>query len=147
MKMFLTIALFLISSLTFAQQLNDNLKEAFKADDASALLAEVKAQKANINDYFDVEGLSYTLLAISIKMNRPKTFNALIEQKADLNKICSDKTPLMYTAKYNTLDFAKALLKARADESIKNSEGRTALDYAVKYKNIELENLLKSIKK
>lgn len=147
MRKIMTIALLFLSSLSFAQQLNNNVKEAFKADDAAALLAEVKAQKASINEYFDVEGLSYTLLAISIKMNRPNIFNALLEQKADLNKICSDKTPLMYTAKYNTVEFAKALLKAGADVDVKNSEGRTALDYAVKYKNSELENLLKSVKK
>lgn len=139
----MTIALLFVSTLSFAQQINDEIKRAFKADDADALLAEVKTQKITINDCFDIEEASYTLLSLSIKMNKPNIFNKLIEQKANLNKICSDKTPLMYTAKYGQLDFAKTLIKAGADNNIKNEEGRTALDYAVKYKNTELQVLLK----
>lgn len=146
MKTIITIGLLLISSLSFAQQLNDKIKDAFKTDDADALLTEVKAQKANINDCFDNEGVSYNLLSISIKLNRPNIFNTLLTAKADLNKVCGGKTPLMYSAKYGELNFAKALLKAGADATIKNSEGQTALDYAVKYKKSEIQTLLTAIK-
>lgn len=146
MKTIITIGMLLISSLGFAQQLNDKIKDAFKTDDADVLLTEVKDQKANINDCFDNEGVSYNLLSISIKLNRPNIFNALLTAKADLNKICNGKTPLMYSAKYGELNFAKALLKAGADASIKNSEGQTALDYAVKYKKSEIQTMLTTIK-
>jgi len=147
MKMLMTIALLLIGSLSFAQQLNDKMKDAFKTNNPEMLLAEVNAQKASINDCFDIDGATYNLIAISIKMNRNDIFNALIAQKVDLNKICNDKTPLMYTAKYGQLDYAKALLKAGADVSIKNNEGKTAFDYAVKYEKLELQKLLAPTKK
>jgi len=147
MKIIITVTLLLISSLGFSQQLNDKMKDAFKTDNPEMLLAEVSIQKANINDCFDIEGATYNLIAISIKMNRSNIFNTLIAQKADLNKICNDKTPLMYAAKYGQLDYAKALLKAGADIAVKNNEGKTALDYAVKYEKLELQKLLASTKK
>lgn len=146
MKTIMTITLLLISSLSFAQQLNDNIKAAFKADDTTALFAEIKSQKIEINDCFEIDGVGYSLLTVSIKMNRPNIFNKLIEQKADLNKICSEKSPLMYTAKYGQLEFAKALVKAGADIDVKNGNGKTAFDYAVKYQKEDLQALLKSTK-
>lgn len=145
-KTVMTVILLLMSSLSFAQQLNNNIKKAFKTDNADALLAEVKTQKVTINDCFDIEEAGYSLLSLSIKMNKLNIFNALLIAKADLNKVCSDKTPLMYAAKYGELTFAKALLKAGADISVKNSEGKTAFDYAVKYQKLELQTLLKPSK-
>lgn len=145
-KTVMIIALLSISGLGFAQQLNDNIKKAFKADDATALLAEIKNQKVTINDCFNIEDISYSLLSLSIKMNKPKIFNQLIEQKADVNKICDEKSPLMYTAKYGLLDFAKALVKAGADISAESATGKTAYDYAVKYEKTALQPLLKPVK-
>lgn len=79
-------------------------------------------------------------------MERTKIFNALIENKVDLNKVCSDKNPLMYAAKYGQLEMAKALVKAGADLKLVNKEGKTALDYAVKYEKKDLETYFLSLK-
>ena len=54
-------------------------------------------------------------------------------------------TPLMYAA---TIDFGdaevlKALVKAGADKSVRNSEGRTALAQARHYKHAHLEAALR----
>lgn len=146
MKTIITFLLLFVSSFAFAQQLNDKMKDAFKTDNATVLLAEIKAQKANAGDCFDVEGVSYSLLSISIKMQRPQIFNALIAAKADVNKICNDKSPLMYAAKYGQLDFAKALVKAGADVALANKEGQTAMAYATKYDKKEVQAFLSTIK-
>lgn len=146
MKTIITFLLLLTSSFAFAQEFNDKMKDAFKTDNAEVLLAEIKAQKANADDCFDIEGVSYSLLAVSIKMQRPQIFNALITAKADVNKICNDKSPLMYAAKYGQLDFAKALVKAGADVALTNKEGQTALAYATKYDKKEVLAFLSTIK-
>lgn len=146
MKFTITIALFFVGSISFAQTVTPTLKEAFKQDNAVALFADLKEQKVLVNDCFEVEGSSYSLLALSIRMERTKIFNALIENKVDLNKVCSDKNPLMYAAKYGQLEMAKALVKAGADLNLVNKEGKTALDYAVKYEKKDLETYFLSLK-
>lgn len=146
MKTIITLLLLFVGPFAFAQQFNDKMKDAFKTDNATVLLAEIKAQKANVGDCFDVEGVSYSLLSISIKMQRPQIFSALIAAKADVNKICNDKSPLMYAAKYGQLDFAKALVKAGADAALANKEGQTALSYATKYDKKEVQAFLSTIK-
>lgn len=146
MKFVITIVLLFVGPIGFAQTITPTLKEAFKNDNVAALFSELKDQKALVNDYFEVEGSSYSLLALSIRMEKAKIFNALIENKADLNKVCSDKNPLMYAAKYGQLEMAKALVKAGADLKLVNKEGKTALDYAVKYEKKELEIYFLSLK-
>ena len=141
-----TIALVLMSYFSFAQTFSEELKGALKTDDPTALLSEIKAKKLSLNDCFDIEGTSYSLFAISIRMDKPKILETLISNKADLNKVCNDKTPLMYAAKYGRLEAAKALVKAGADLKIANQDKETALDYAIKYKNKELETYLASLK-
>lgn len=141
-----TVVLVLMSYFSFAQTFSGELKSALKTDDPTALLSEIKAKKLSLNDCFDIEGSLYSLLAISIRMDKPKILEALISNKADLNKVCNDKTPLMYAAKYGKLEAAKALVKAGADFKIINKDKETALDYAVKYKNKELEIYLSALK-
>lgn len=141
-----TIALVLMSYFGFAQTFSEELKSALKKDDPTALLSEIKAKKLSLNDCFDIDGTSYSLFAISIRMDKPKILETLISNKADLNKVCNDKTPLMYAAKYGKLEAAKALVKAGADLKIANQDKETALDYAIKYKNKELETYLTSLK-
>lgn len=141
-----TIALVLMSYFSFAQTFSEELKSALKTDNAVDLLAEIKAKKLSLNDCFNMEGTSYSLFAISIRMDKTKIFETLLANKADLNKVCNDKTPLMYAAKYGKLEAAKALVKAGADLKVVNQDKETALDYAIKYKNKELETYLASLK-
>ena len=98
--------------------------------------------KENINKCYPIEEFSYSLLALSIKMNKPNVFKKLINEKANLDLICDDKTPLMYTVKYGNLDFAKLLLENGANKKAISNKGNTALDYAKKYDQKELIKIL-----
>lgn len=128
-----------------SQTLTNNIKQGFEQDNPELILTELKAQKLNIDDCFTVNGTPYSLLIIAIKMNKEKTFKELIKQKANLNKICADKSPLMYTAKYGKAAMAKQLIEAGANPALKNSDGDDALNYAKKYEHKEIENYLSSL--
>ena len=71
----------------------------------------------------------------------------MLEQKANINKICEDKSPLMYAVKYGNIVFVKKLIDAGAIVSLENEEGRTAIDYAKKYEQKEILEYLQAIKK
>ena len=75
-------------------------------------------------------------------MNKPNVFKKIINEKANLDLICDDKTPLMYTVKYGNLDFAKLLLENGANKKAISNKGNTALDYAKKYDQKELIKIL-----
>ena len=64
-----------------------------------------------------------------------------------LNKICEDKSPLMYATKYGNIKYVKKLIENGAEINLKNEEGKTALDYAKKYEQTEIVHYLESIKK
>lgn len=145
MKYIFSILMLFVAGLSQAQQLNSSIKKAIAADDSTALVTAIKTAGYQFDDCFDVEGVSYSLLAISIKMDRPSVFNHLVANKMGLNKICKDKSPLMFATKYGKLDMVKALIKAGADPKQLSDEKETALDYAVKYKQAEIENFLKSL--
>ncbi|MCY1661154.1 ankyrin repeat domain-containing protein [Chryseobacterium sp. SL1] len=144
MKKIILITSFLVSSLAFSQSITDKMKQAFETDNPTALVEELKSQKLNINDCFELKEKPYSLFAISIKMDKQKVFSELINQKADLNKICEDKSPLMYAVKYGKLIMVKQLVEAGADVNVRNSEGANAFYYAQKYQQKEIEEYLKS---
>ncbi len=131
MKKILFLALFTITTFATAQDLNNDIKNALKTDNITELIKHINLE--NINNCYKVEDSEYTLLALSIKLNAKSCFTSLIEQKADLEKMCSDKTPLMYAAKYDRLDMAKSLVNAGAKLKATNNKKRSALDYAEKY--------------
>ena len=131
--------------LVNAQQLNSPIKRALEADDSTALVSAVKEAQYQLDDCFDVEGYGYTLLAISIKMNKAAVFSYLIGKKITLNKICKDKSALMFATKYGKLDMVKALVNAGADIKQLSDEKETALDYAVKYKQVAIEEYFKTL--
>ncbi len=146
MRYIITIALLFTSCSIFGQKLSENMKVAFKQDDAKLLLSALKEINTSINDCFLLEEYSYSLLSISIKMKKPIIFDALILNKAEIDKICNDKTPLMYACKYGQLEMAKRLISAGAMISLMNKNKETALDYAKKYEKKELETYLLSLK-
>lgn len=144
MKKIFLITSFLVSSLAFSQKITDKMKSAFETDSPVALVEELKSQKLNINDCFELKEKPYSLFAIAIKMDKQKVFSELINQKADLNKICEDKSPLMYAVKYGKISMVKQLVEAGADINVRNSEGANAFYYAQKYQQKEIEEYLKS---
>lgn len=120
----------------YAQELTDQMKGMLKYDNIDEFSTYVK--KEDINKCFQIKESSYSLLALSIKMDSQKFFQKLIDEKADLNLICDDKTPLMFASKYGNLALAKKLLERGADKNKKSNKGLTALDYAKKYEKPEL---------
>lgn len=139
-NLFLVTFILLFVARSFAQQITPEIKTMLKNDGISNF--DKMINQENINKCYSVEESSYSLLALSIKMNKPNIFKKLIENKANLDLICDDKTPLMYTAKYGNFDFAKILLENGANKKVTSKKGNTALDYAKKYDQKELIKIL-----
>jgi len=123
------------------QELDETKLNAFKADDTTIFRKEFRAE--DYDKCFTIKESAYSPLLIAIKMDKPNIFSFLLESNIDLNRICDDKTPLMYAAKYGKTAFAKQLLKKGADKNIISPEGKTALDYAEKYKNYNISDILR----
>ncbi|EJL68104.1 ankyrin repeat domain-containing protein [Chryseobacterium populi] len=135
----LTFGVFSATSVN-AQELTNEHKQMLKYDN-TAYFADL-VNKENINTCYQIENNSYTLLGLAIKMNSKEVFQKLIHEKADLNKACDGKTPLMFAAKYGNTQLTKKLLLSGAKKDIKTSAGYTALDYARKYEKPEIVKIL-----
>ena len=132
-----TIASFIAFALTAI-----GLKELPK--DADGKLALDPEQDATLKKEFGVNYEAFKKkanehLAAEIGADAEKD---AAREKANLDLICDDKTPLMYTVKYGTLDFAKLLLENGANKKAISNKGNTALDYAKKYDQKELIKIL-----
>jgi len=138
-KLFLSVSIIAFSYLS-AQELSSEYKQMLTYDNTEAFSTLVN--KENINKCFQVENNTYSLLALSIKLNSKNVFQRLIAEKADLEKVCDGKTPLMFAAKYGNLEFAKKLLENGAKKETKTDKGYSALDYAKKYEKSEIIKLL-----
>lgn len=92
------------------------------------------------------ESSGINLLHWAAIANRPDVIPALADAGVPVNaKDGSGFTPLMYAA---TIDFGdtgtlRALLKAGADPSIRNGEGRTAVEQARHFRHTDIESVLK----
>lgn len=137
-----TIILTLVVFSTFAnaQELTNEHKQMLKYDNTAYFNTLIN--KNNINTCYQIENNTYTLLGLAIKMNSKEIFQKLIDEKADLDKVCDGKTPLMFAAKYGNTEFIKKLLANGAKKEIKTTAGYTALDYAKKYEKPEIIKLL-----
>ena len=144
MKKILIAITLLASTFIFSQKITDKMKSALETDNPVLLIEEIKSKKLNINDCFELKEKTYSLFAIAIKLDKQKVFSELVNQKADLNKICEDKSPLMYAVKYGNLNMVKQLVEAGADINLRNCEGANAFYYAQKYQQKEIEEYLKS---
>ncbi|MDO6493065.1 MAG: ankyrin repeat domain-containing protein [Cellulophaga sp.] len=139
--LFLTFLL-IISTYASAQELNNDIKSALESDNVTALKKHITTKE--INNCFKFEESEYTLLTLSIKLNAKSCFAELIAQSASVEKTCNNKTPLMYTAKYNRLAMAKKLVKAGAEITLRNNDKQSALDFAKKYERKEFIEYIKS---
>ena len=83
-------------------------------------------------------------LAISIFENSMKSLQFFVENGADIEIICGNKTPLMYAAKYNRLEMVKYLLANGADVHKTSIKNKTALSYSIQYEHPEIEQYLKA---
>lgn len=146
MKQFILTFILFTSTFAFSQQINDSLKISIETENTELLASVLKKQNYSINQCFQLKEKPYSLFCIAVKLEKEKIFNYLIDQKADVNKICEDKSPLMYAVKYGNLKFTKKLVEAGAKISLENEEGKTAIDYAKKYDQKEIVEYLESKK-
>ncbi|WBU90394.1 ankyrin repeat domain-containing protein [Cellulophaga omnivescoria] len=142
--LFFTILL-VVSSYATAQELNSNIINALESDNVTELKKHIATKE--INNCFKFEESEYTLLTLSIKLNSKSCFTELIKQNANVDKTCNNKTPFMYTAKYNRLAMAKELVKAGAEITLRNNDKQSALDFAKKYRNKDIIDYIKSFNK
>lgn len=143
MKKILFIAFLSFSTFISAQELTSELKSAMKNNDGVALKKELTS--SNKDKCFSMSNSDYTLLALAIKTKAKSCLDTLLGEGVSLEKSCTEKTPLMYAAKYGNLDAAKALIKAGANLGARNEKGRTALDYALQYEKEELATYFRSL--
>lgn len=127
-------------NLAYTQELTNEHKQMLKYDNIAYFSTLIN--KENINVCYIIENNAYTLLGLAIKMNSKEVFKKLIHEKADLEKSCDGKTPLMFAAKYGNVEFTKKLLDHGAKKESKTLKGYTALDYAKKYEKPEIVRLL-----
>lgn len=96
-----------------------------------------------INECLQVkDAKKYNYLAVSIKLKSMKSLQYFVENGADIENVCDDKTPLMYAAKYGQLAMAKYLVEKGADLHT-SIRGYTALDYARKFGHAGIRKYLK----
>ena len=133
MKNSLLFLLLILPILTAAQDHLEQLERIIKYDDLLAF-EKFLADGNDLNDCYEIDSSSYSMLILSIKFGRKKIFKYCVDEGADLNQICEDKTPLIYAMKYDQMDFFKKLLIRGADKDTTTAEGKTLMDYAKKYK-------------
>ncbi|WP_196885210.1 ankyrin repeat domain-containing protein [Aureivirga sp. CE67] len=141
-KKLLLLSLFTaISIASFGQTVNKNTLKAIKENNTKVI---EKIQKENYNKCFQIKNSNstYTYLTISIKLENIDAVKHLVNNGADVEKVCRSKTPLMYAVKYGNLEMVKFLLANGADKNAQNKKGFTALDYAKKYRHSKIEEYL-----
>ncbi len=145
MKKIISATLFMAISMfangLFAQEISKNQMKIFQTDN---LLDFKKVFKTDdFNKCFAIKENSYDLLALSVKYERKNIFNYLLNTTTDINRMCNNQSPLMVAARYGKADMAQSLLKKGANKTLKNANGETAKDFAVKYEKADLSKILK----
>jgi ankyrin repeat protein len=101
----------------------------------------------HINECVGVaDSKKYNYLAISIKLKSIKSLRYFVENGADIEGVCADKTPLMYAAKYGQIEMVQYLVQKGADLS-STYKGKTALSFARQFYQREIIKYLKQQQK
>lgn len=137
----LLIAISIFGDGLLAQEISGNQMRIFQTDNLQEFKKVFK--KEDFNKCFAIKENAYDLLALSVKYERKNIFNFLLSSTTDVNRICNNQSPLMVAARYGKADLAQSLLKKGADKNLKNANGETARDFAVKYEKANLTAILK----
>jgi len=86
----------------------------------------------------------FTPLTIACYNGNLEVATSLAKQVRDINVNSSSGTPLMAAVYKNYVDIAKMLLNLKADVNIADTNGNTALHYAVRFVYLDLIKLLVS---
>ncbi len=130
--------------IDFNTELPEGVLNAITNSDIAAL---DKIITSDLNTCFKVKkSHPISLLSLSIEHNSFTSLKYFVQKGANLELACFDKTPLMYAVKYGHLNMTKYLLEKGADINTVSVEGKTALDYAIRYSHPEIETFLKAYK-
>jgi len=132
--------IFVFSNILFAQEVSKEQRRVFQTDNLEAFKKVFK--KDDLNKCLSTKENSYDLLALSVKYEKKNIFNFMLANSTDINRVCNNQSPLMVAAKYGKLNMAKSLLKKGANKSLKNANGETAKDIAVKNQKSDLAAIL-----
>lgn len=117
-----------IGSISYGQELTNEIAWSIKYDRIENLRDLITADR--INECVGVgDSKKYNYLAISIKLKSMKSLRYFIENGANIEGVCADKTPLMYAAKYGRLEMARYLVQKGADLNA-TYKGQNALSFA-----------------
>lgn len=142
-KSFLSLLiLFLISSYALAQEKLDVFEVARKGTVENA--KEILKSNPNAFNIVNEDGYSPLILACYKGNNEMTKF--LIENGCDVNFKSGMGSALMAATVKGNIEIAKLLLDNKANPDITDSNGMTALLYAVNFKNYELAKLLVKFK-
>nr|WP_314495427.1 ankyrin repeat domain-containing protein [uncultured Chryseobacterium sp.] len=136
----LLIAISIFANSLFAQEMPADQLRIFQTDN----LQEFKNvfTKDDYNKCFNIKERSYDLLTLSVQYDKKNIFDFLINNTTDINRTCGSDAALMKAATYGRSEMAKALLKKGASKSLKNSNGETAKEIALKNNHTQLAKIL-----
>ena len=86
----------------------------------------------------------YNYLAISIKLKSIESLRYFVENGADIEGVCVDKTPLMYAAKYGQLEMLQYLVAKGANLNA-TYKGKTALSFARQFWQRDIIKYLRAL--
>lgn len=149
-KLFLTLAICILSQTLFAQEMPAEMSAAIKADDSAKLATLIT--KEQVSACYQEGSWQYSPLSQTVRHNAVKCFNLLIAMGANVNKSCDGYVPpLMHAAKYGRLEMVKILVAKGADPHYKYSgayspaDGETPLTYAEKNNQPAIADYLRSL--
>ena len=91
-----------------------------------------------------VDSKKYNYLAISIKLKSMESLRFFVENGADIEGLCADKTPLMYAAKYGQLEMLQYLV-AKGAKLDSKYRGRSALSFARQFGQRDIVKYLREL--
>ena len=100
-KILLAILLTLFLGTQVSGQIPKDILLSMKDENFEKL--DILVTDKTINNCHDIGDSSYNFLAISIKMKSIQSLRYFIQRKANIEGVCTGKTPLMYAAKYGEL--------------------------------------------
>ncbi len=135
----------LIGIASYGQELTNEIAWSIKYGRTENLKHLITVD--HINECVGVaDSKKYNYLAISIKLKSMKSLCYFVENGADIEGVCADKTPLMYAAKYGQLEMVRYLVQKGADLSA-TYKGKTTLSFARQFHQRDIIKYLLEHKK
>ncbi len=127
-QLILILLISLMGITSYGQELTNEIAWSIKYGRTENLEHLITMDR--INECVGVaESKKYSYLAVSIKLKSMKSLRFFVENGADIEGVCADKTPLMYAAKYGQLEMVKYLVQKGADLNAAY-KGKTTLNFA-----------------